>query len=80
MLEALLLGALSGSAMPLADSRVPTKPSLELLEFLGEFGDDEDGVFDTDEAATPAPVPRTPEKKAKPPAKPEPVEAGKERP
>ena len=47
MLEALLLTAVtSGNAAALAESRTPSKPSLELLEFLGEFGDDDDGLFE----------------------------------
>jgi len=40
-----------------------TTPSLELLEFLGEFGDDEDGLFEVAERAPrpdPAPARRAP--------------------
>lgn len=47
MLEALLLTAVTqGTAATHAESRTPSKPSLELLEFLGEFGDDEEGLFE----------------------------------
>ncbi len=46
MLEALLLTALNGTSSPHADAGRRHPPSLELLEFLGEFGDDEDGLFD----------------------------------
>jgi hypothetical protein len=44
VLELLLIVALDGTA-PYAEGPKPP-PSLELLEFLGEFGDDEDGLFD----------------------------------
>ena len=54
VLEALLLTAVTGQATPLTEARRPAAPSLELLEFLGEFGDDEEGLFDGG-AAPPAP-------------------------
>jgi len=58
VLEALLLSAVSVQAAPYADSGRSTPPSLELLEFLGEFGDDEEGLFDgetgSDAARAPA--------------------------
>ena len=46
MLEALLLTAVTVQAAPLAQPGKAAPPSLELLEFLGEFGDDEEGLFD----------------------------------
>jgi hypothetical protein len=46
VLEALLLTAVTAQALPHADARKGPPPSLELLEFLGEFGDDEDGLFE----------------------------------
>jgi len=67
VLEALLLTAVAtGDAAPSAESRTP-KPSLELLEFLGEFGDDEEGLFED----AGAPVARAPAKDARvaPPAR-----------
>lgn len=58
MFEALLLIALPLAHEPRAETRPPVKPSLELLEFLGEFGDDEAGWFEDDPA--PAPDARRP--------------------
>ncbi len=63
VLEALLLTAVTtGDASALAQGRTP-KPSLELLEFLGEFGDGDDELFENEGAAAGA---RAPVKDARP--------------
>jgi hypothetical protein len=54
VLEALLLTALNAQATPFAEAKAPS-PSLELLEFLGEFGDDDDLFDETGERKAPAP-------------------------
>jgi hypothetical protein len=46
VLEALLLTTVTAQAVPLSEARKVASPSLELLEFLGEFGDDEEGLFE----------------------------------
>jgi hypothetical protein len=46
VLEALLLLAAGLQSGPRAESSRASPPSLELLEFLGEFGEDEEGLFD----------------------------------
>lgn len=80
VLEALLLSAVSVQAAAYAQpGKATPPPSLELLEFLGEFGDDEEGLFDgetgSDAARAPAkdagagkPAPGTKPPPASPPA------------
>lgn len=74
MLEALLLGSLANAASPLTQAApAPPKPSLELLEFLGEFGDDEEGLLDdvasTGKRPDPPAAPEEPPTKTPPASK-----------
>jgi len=61
VLEVLLLAAVTDGAVVQAENRTPSKPSLELLEFLGEFGEDDEGLF---EGADPGTSERAPAKDA----------------
>jgi hypothetical protein len=52
MLEALILAmAFDPGASSFAEAAAP-RPSLDLLEFLGEFGDDEEDLFDAEASAS----------------------------
>jgi hypothetical protein len=60
VLEVLMLSAIGIQAAPQAAPNRPDPPSLELLEFLGEFGDDEDGLLDAEAPVKEKEATRTP--------------------
>jgi hypothetical protein len=61
----LLVVTLNADA-PLVEASRPAPPSLELLEFLGEFGDDEDGLFGEEPGPPREPAARRPAEKQSP--------------